>query len=85
MHRTHSIHLDPSLDERVRRAAAAEGCSISEFLRRAAAERADRTLSLRNSDRLADVIGVAHGAGAGRAHEIGAAFGKMLAERRAKP
>ncbi len=77
-----SLRLEPELDERVRRAAAAEGMSVSEFLRRAAAERADRTLSHRNSDRLADVIGVVHGGGAGRARDSGAAFGELLAERR---
>lgn len=50
--------------------------------RRAASERADRTLASRNSDRLADVIGAVHGAGAGRARDTGAAFGEALAERR---
>jgi Protein of unknown function (DUF1778) len=79
-----SIRFEPSLDERVRRAAAAEGSSVSEFLRKAAAERADRTLSHRNSDRLADVVGVVHGGGAGRARDTGAAFGDLLTERRAK-
>jgi Ribbon-helix-helix protein, copG family len=77
-----SLRLEPQLDDRVRRAAAAEGTSVSEFLRRAAAERADRALSHRNGDRLADVIGVVHGGGAGRARESGAAFGELLAERR---
>lgn len=76
-----SIRLDPSLDERVRQAAAAEGSSVSVFLRSAAAERADRTLSHRNSDRLADVIGVVHGGG-GRARETGTAFGELLEEQR---
>lgn len=79
-----SLRLEPALDERVRRAAAAEGSSVSEFLRSAAAERADRTLSHRNSDRLADVIGVVHGGG-GRARDTGAAFGDLLAERRPQP
>jgi hypothetical protein len=77
-----SVRLESALDERVRRAAAAEGASISEFLRRAASERADRTLASRNSDRLADVIGAVHSAGAGRARDTGAAFGELLAERR---
>jgi len=79
-----SVRLEPSLDERVRRAAAAEGATVSDFLRRAAAERADRTLSQRTSDRLADVIGSVRGGGAGRARDTGAAFGELLAERRAK-
>jgi len=79
-----SVRLEPSLDQRVRRAAAAEGSTVSDFLRSAAAERADRTLANRNSDRLADVIGSVHGGGAGRARETGAAFGDLLAERRTK-
>jgi len=76
-----SLRLDPDLDERVRRAASAEGASVSEFLRRAAAERAERTLSQRNSDRLADVIGVVH-SGGGRARDTGGAFTDLLVERR---
>ena len=56
---------------------------MSEFLRLAAAERADRTLSQRNSDRLADVIGIVHGGG-GVAHKTGDAFGDLLTDRRRK-
>jgi len=77
-----SLRLEPALDERVRRAAAAEGSTVSEFLRNAASERADRTLAHRNSDRLADVIGSVRGGGAGRARDTGTAFGDLLAERR---
>lgn len=77
-----SLRLEPDLDERVRRAAAAEGASVSEFLRRAAAERADRTLSVRNSDRLGDIIGAVRAGGAGRARDTGAAFGELLDARR---
>lgn len=77
-----SLRLEPELDDRVRRAADAEGSSVSEFLRRAAAERADRTLAERNSERLADVIGVARGGGKSRARDSGAAFADALAERR---
>lgn len=79
-----SVRLGASLDERVRRAAAAEGSTVSEFLRNAAAERADRTLAHRNSDRLADVLGSVRGGGAGRARDSGTAFGDLLAERPAK-
>jgi hypothetical protein len=78
-----SLRLEPDLDERVRRAASTEGSTVSEFLRQAAAERADRTLAQRNSDRLADVIGVVHGGG-GRARDTGAAFGDLLAEQRSR-
>jgi uncharacterized protein DUF1778 len=76
-----SLRLEPQLDEQVRRAASVEGATVSEFLRRAAAERAERLLSTRNSDRLGDVIGAVHGGG-GRARDTGAAFGDLLAERR---
>jgi len=76
-----SLRLDPELDERVRRAATLEGSSISEFLRRAAAERADRTLSQRDSDRLADIVGIVHGGG-GRARDSGKAFADLLTELR---
>jgi hypothetical protein len=79
-----SLHLEPELDERVRRAAAAEGISVSEFLRQAAAERAGRTLARSNSDRLADVIGVVRGGGSGHARDTGSAFGDLLAERHPK-
>ena len=76
-----SLRLDPELDERVRRAAALEGASVSEFLRRAAAERAERTLSQRGSERLADVVGVVRGGRGGRARDAGKAFGDLLSER----
>lgn len=75
-----SLRLDPELDERVRRAATLEGSSISEFLRRAAAERVERTLSKRDSERLADVVGIIHGGG-GRARDTGKTFADLLTER----
>jgi len=77
-----SVRLEPDLDDRVRRAAAAEGTSVSEFLRRAAAERAELTLSRRNRDRLGDVIGAVRAGGAGRARDSGVAFGELLDARR---
>jgi hypothetical protein len=76
------LRTEPFLDERVRRAAAAEGISVSEFVRKAAAERAERTLAHSNSDRLADVIGAVRGGGRGRARDSGAAFGELRAEQR---
>jgi hypothetical protein len=76
-----SLRLDPELDERVRRAASLEGASVSEFLRRAAAERAERTLSRRADERLADVVGVIRGGG-GRARDTGTAFADLLTEHR---
>jgi Protein of unknown function (DUF1778) len=76
-----SLRLDPDLDNKVRRAAALRGESVSEFLRHAAAERADETLATRPSERFADVAGVVHGGG-GRARRTGNAFAESLAEDR---
>lgn len=78
-----SLRLDPDLDDKVRRAAAAKGESVSEFLRRAAAQRADETLTDHASGRFADVAGVVHGGG-GRARRTGAEFAESLAEGRNK-
>ena len=78
-----SVRLDAELDEQVRRAAAAEGTTVSEFIREAVAERTKRTLSNRTQDRLADVIGVVH-AGGGRAGRTGRAFTEAVVERRKK-
>ena len=75
-----SVRLDPVLDDLVRRAAAQEGASVSEFLRRAAAERARQTLA--PSDQLDGVIGAIQ-AGGGAARRTGAAFTELLdAQRR---
>lgn len=76
-----SLRLDPELDERVRRAAAAKGESVSEFLRQAAAERAEETLAARPSEQFADVTGVVHGGGS-RARRTGEAFTESLATDR---
>lgn len=54
---------------------------MSEFLRRAAAERAEETLAHHPSERFADVAGVVNGGG-GRARQTGAAFSEALAEDR---
>jgi Protein of unknown function (DUF1778) len=76
-----SIRLAPELDELVKRAAAQEGETVSEFLRLAAAERATRTLGTRGQ--LDDVIGAVRSAG-GSARRSGAAFGELLTARRAQ-
>lgn len=76
-----SLRLDPYLDDLVRRAAAQEGSSVSEFLRRAAAERAQRTLDQR--DQLTDVIGAVRSAG-GAAARTGSAFSELLEDRKPK-
>lgn len=52
-----------------------EGASVSEFLRRAAAERAQRTLAQR--EQLADVIGAVRSEG-GAAAQTGDAFADLL-------
>jgi hypothetical protein len=74
-----SVRLDPDLDNLVRRAAAHEGASVSEFLRRAAIERAERTLGQR--DRLADILGAVRSNGDAAAR-TGDAFGELLQARR---
>lgn len=73
------MRLDPELDELVRRAAAQEGASVSEFIRRAATERARRTLDTRAQ--LDGIIGAVRTDG-GVARRTGAAFGELLATRR---
>ena len=76
-----SIRLNDELDVRVRQAAEAEGASVSEFIRRAAGERADHVLSTGASERLADVLGAVHGGG-GQARDTGTAFVEALADKR---
>jgi hypothetical protein len=75
--------LDPDLDKKVQRAAAVKGESVSEFIRQAAAERADQTLGTRPSECFADVAGIIHGRG-GRARKTGKAFSDALARDHAK-
>jgi hypothetical protein len=75
-----SLRLDSELDAKLRRAAAVAGESVSEFIRRAAEERADSTLAERNRTGFADVVGVVHGGG-GRARRSGEAFTEAVASR----
>lgn len=80
MARMRSLRLDEQLDDQVRRAASIEGASVSEFLRRAAADRAEGVLkSAKPSELLADAIGVVH-SGGGLARDTGKAFTDMLVE-----
>ncbi|HZI96692.1 MAG TPA: ribbon-helix-helix protein, CopG family [Actinomycetales bacterium] len=74
-----SVRLDSTLEDRLRRAAAAEGASVSEFIRRAAAARADTVLGSSTAELLSDVIGVVHGGG-GRADRTSEAFTEALVE-----
>jgi predicted transcriptional regulator len=68
-----SLRLDPDLDARVQRAAAMEESSVSEFLRQAAAERAERTLGEDPRQRLAYAIGTIE-TGLAQARDAGRAF-----------
>jgi hypothetical protein len=78
-----SLRLDPELEDRLARAARVRGESLSEFIRQAAAERADRTLARSSELDFDDVVGVVHGRG-GRARRTGEAFGEALAKRTAR-
>ncbi len=73
-----SLRLDADLDEKMRRAATVRGESVSEFIRQAAAARAEETLAARPGEQFADVAGVVHGGG-GRARRTGRAFTESLA------
>lgn len=73
-----SVRLDAELDDLVRRAAAREGVSVSEFMRRSAAERAQRVLPV--DELFKDIIGVVH-TGGGVARRTGEAFTELLVER----
>jgi predicted transcriptional regulator len=78
-----SLRLDPELDDKLRRAAAAEEKSVSEFIRRAAEERADEVLGRRTSERFSDVAGVISGGG-GRARRSGKAFTEQLTSKKSR-
>ena len=73
-----SVRLDAELEGRLQRAAAIRGETLSEFIRRAAAERADATL-VGPAAEFDDVLGVVHGGG-GRARRTGQAFTDLLAD-----
>lgn len=75
-----SFRLDPELESRLRRAAANRGESLSEFIRRAAAERADATLLVGDAEDLADMVGIVRGGGC-RARRTGEAFREALVVR----
>lgn len=75
-----TLRLDSELEERLQRAAAVTGESLSEFIRRAAAARADSILGAAPASDFNDVLGVAHDGG-GRARRTGEAFARALTER----
>ena len=74
-----SVRLEPEFEERLLRAAAVRGESLSEFIRQAAADRADATL-IASGSVFDDVLGVVHGGG-GRARRTGEAFTDAVSER----
>lgn len=74
-----TLRLDPDLEIRLQRAAAAAGESLSEFIRQAAAQRADTVLDAGGREGFADVLGVVHGGG-GRGRRTGEAFTEALVE-----
>ena len=78
-----SLRLDPELERRLEAAAAATGESLSEFIRRAAATRADAVLEPADGGLFADVAGAVRGGG-GRARRTGGAFADLLVESRRK-
>ena len=82
--RVKSLRLDAQLEARLQRAAAVRGESVSEFIRRAAADRADAVLTAVPATDFDDVLGVIHGGG-GRARRTGAAFAEALADRTPRP
>jgi len=69
------------MDHRVRRAAEIEGVSVSEFLRRAALDRSERTLSAGAEDGL-PTCWAQSAAGATRPARTGIAFTEALVEKR---
>ena len=72
-----SLRLNAELDERVRQAAALEGSSVSEFLRQAASERAERTLATDPRERLAYAIAVVN-TDLRQARDTGGAFADIV-------
>ena len=79
-----SLRLEEALEKRMELAAAREGVSVSEFIRRAVAERADVALAgPTNAELLADVIGVAPSRldDGGVAHRVKDAYQQQLDER----
>lgn len=76
-----SLRLSDDLDTQVQRAAAQEGASVSEFLRRAASERAGRMLAADPVERLSYAIGAVEGHGDDLARDTGAAFADIVEEK----
>ena len=76
-----SLRIDEELDEKIRRAASLNDESISDFLRTAAEERADRVLSTQGREAFADVAGAVRSHG-GQADRTGHAFTEVLRSKK---
>jgi hypothetical protein len=82
-----SVRLDPELEARVSRAAAAQGISVADFIRQAIRQHTDVALGRTLLEDLADVVGSIHGAtGVGRgtdlAQRTGHAFTELLIDHK---
>jgi len=78
-----SLRLDPSLEEKLERAARAVAQSQSEFIRDAVARRCEEVLGGSLAERLAPVIGIVKSSG-GRAARTGDVFRQVLGRRRSR-
>jgi hypothetical protein len=76
-----TLRSDPER-EKLQRPASVAGVSLSEFIRQAAAERADAVLRTNPREDVADVLGIIHGRG-NQARHTGQAFSDLLAARQA--
>jgi hypothetical protein len=74
-----SLRLDPELEQRLVRAAAATGETLSQFIRRAAAARAEAVLTGDGESDWSDVVGAIRGGG-GAARRSGEAFADLVAD-----
>ena len=76
-----TIRLDDYLATRVERAAALEGITTSEFIRRSAAERAERTLPKTAREAFADVIGIVKSGRGDLARRSNDVFDEIVTEK----
>jgi predicted transcriptional regulator len=77
-----SVRLPEDLRKRLARTAQIEGVAPSEVIRRALERYCETALSASARDHLADIIGGANSSDGGRADDTGAAFRRLLRQRR---
>ena len=77
-----TVRLDPQLEEKAKRAASAEGISVSEFVRRALEKECRSVRGERLDVLLADLVGSASSGGSNAARKTGRAFKELLARRK---